>query len=397
MKKFLNAHYEKIILAVLLIAFAALLFYQLRFVQKAQNEDVEKWVDQKEPPSDHKPIDFAGKSKYKMENIFSEWDMIEIVHPSADKTTLMAPYPMSECVYCHVLIPANAYPAIGETKNGKCPACGKALAPRLKIESAEVIAKNDSNGNGILDDWEKEMKISPDFTSPDSDEDSDGFTLLQEFKAKTDPTDSLSHPKYITQIFSSAVTQKRFAGLELVKIDDTKPDKKDWTATFNVVRNDKKRTEFVRINVGTFNHQDGRNNVAFALIDIETDDKQEHVAIIQRITKPDERIVCHPKQSVYDPMPRVRLVNTLYDNRTITSQVGGSFKLGSEKTGEELYNIISADPVTKEVVVESAGEKTETFKLQLLPKATSADDGKAAQSAAEPAKAKNEDPFLKKQ
>ena len=399
MKKFLNAHYEKIILAVLLIASAALLYYQLLFVQKAQNQDVTDMVSRKEPKSDYDPIDFAGQNKYKMETIFSEWNLIEPVQPSPTATRLMAPYPMSECVYCHVLIPANAYPAIGETKNGKCPVCKKALAPRLKIETDEVLAKNDANGNGLPEEWEKEMKISDEFTSADSDEDTDGFTLLQEYKAKTDPKDPLSHPKYISQVFVSAVSQKKFTGLELVSIDMTKPDKKDWTATINVIRNDKKRTEFVRINVGTFNHQDGRSNVAFSLEDIEMDEKtQEPLAILQRVGK-QERIVCRPKQAVYDPMPRVRLLNALYD-RNITTQVGSDIKLGTAKTGEELYTIVSADPTTKEVVVKSAGDNPETFTLLPAPKektTTATDLTKAAQNASDPAKAKNDDtPFLQK-
>lgn len=398
MKKFLNAHYEKIILAVLLIAFAALLYYQLLFVQKAQNQDIDDIVNQKQPKTDYESIDFATKKEYRMETIFSEWNKIEQDPASATATQMMAPYPMAECVYCHALIPSNAYPAIGETKNGKCPACGKALAPRIKVE-IDALGRNDVNGNGIPDDWEKEMHVSDEYSSPESDEDSDGFNLQQEYKAKTNPTDPLSHPKYITQMYSSAVSQKRFTGLELVSVDDTKEDKKDWTATFNVVRNDKKRTEFVRINVGTFNHQDGRNNVAFTLLDIETDEKtQEYVAYIQRVGKQDERIVCRIKQPVYDPMPRVRLLNSLY-NRTITSAVGSSFKLGTAKTGEEQYNIISADPVTKEIIVESVGETPETFKLLPAPKDTPAvNTAGTAQSGASSTNTKNDAaPFLQRQ
>ena len=40
MKKILSAHYEKIILAVLLIVFTALLYYQLMFIQRAQTQEV---------------------------------------------------------------------------------------------------------------------------------------------------------------------------------------------------------------------------------------------------------------------------------------------------------------------------------------------------------------------
>jgi hypothetical protein len=364
MKKFLLAHYEKIILAVLLIVFTALLYYQLVFIQQAQNKYVDAKVNPVQKPSDYESIDFSAGPKYKMETIFSDWNTVELDVASATKTQMMTPYPMAECVYCHALIPANAYPAIGETKNGKCPACGKALAPRIKVETDELLGKADLNVNSIPDEWEKEMNVGPEYTNAESDEDSDGFSLMQEYKAKTNPVDPLSHPKYITQVFVSAVSRTRFNGLELVSVDRTKSDKKDWQATFSVVRNNRKRSEFVRIGVGTFKN----NNVDFTLVDIDIDDKtQEPVAYVQRVGRLDERIACRPKQPVYDPEPRVRFLYQLF-NRTITSSVGATFKLGTEKTGEETYKVISANPTTKEVVVESVGENPETITIQPLPK-----------------------------
>ena len=397
MKKFILAHYEKIILAALLIIFAALLYYQLLFVQQAQNQDVADRVKPVQMPSDYQSVDFATDKKFRMETIFSEWNTVVLSEPSPTKTQLMSPYPMAECVFCHALIPADAYPAIGETKNGKCPACGKALAPRLKVETDELLGKSDLNGNGIPDEWEKEYNIASANAGADSDEDSDGFTLMQEYKAKTDPTDPLSHPKYITQVYVSAVSRQRFTGLELVSVDMTKKDKKDWVATFNVMRNNRKRSEFVQINVSTFTH----NNVSFSVVDIEEDDKtQEPIVYIQRVGKV-ERIACRPKQTVYDPSPRVRFLNALYD-RTFTSSVGANFKLGTAKTGEELYKVVSADPTTKEVIVGAIAnendEPAETFKILPAPKETSASDaGKTAAGSTKTNSQDDSSPFLQRQ
>ena len=382
MKKFLLAHYEKIILAVLLIVFTAMLYYQLMFIQRAQNQKVKVTVNPTEKPSDYEPVDFAADKKYKMETIFSEWNEVEPTEASATKTQLMTPYPMAECVYCHALIPASSYPAIGETRNGKCRACGKALAPRIKVED-DLAGKSDVNANGIPDDWEKEMNIDPNYVSAESDEDSDGFSLIQEFKAKTNPTDPLSHPKYITQVNVSAVSRTRFNGLELVSVDRTKPDKKDWQATFNVVRNGNKRSAFVQIGGSTFSS----NNVSFSVIDIEMDEKtQEPIVYIQRVGKADERIVCRVKQPVYNPAPRVRLLNNLY-SRTITTSVGAEF-------------IVSADPTSKEVVVESKAETPETFKLQPAPKESAdTNTGSSAIPGAPPTTPtrKDDSPFLQRQ
>ena len=223
------------------------------------------------------------------------------------------------------------------------------------------LADDDLNENGIPDEWEKEFGISAEFTDPDSDEDSDGFTLLQEYQAKTNPLDPLSHPKYITQTFVSAISQQSIKGLELVSIDRTKADKKDWVATFNVLRNNRRRSEFVRINAGTFKN----NDVDFCLVDIETDEMtQEPVAYIQRIGK-QERIPCRVRQPVFDPMPRVRLVNANNERVLNLLSVGSDFKLGTEETWEELYHVVSIDPDAKKVVVESEATG-ESFVL--LPK-----------------------------
>ena len=227
--------------------------------------------------------------------------------------------------------------------------------------SDELFAKSDRNSNGIPDEWEKEHNISDGFTAPESDEDADGFTLIQEYKAKTDPVDPLSHPKYITQIYVSAVSRQRFAGLELVSVDKIRYDRRNWVATFNVIRNGKKRVEFVRIG-NTFRN----NDVVFSVVDIVMNEKtQKPVVCLSRVGR-DERIPCQSGQPVRDPLPRVRFLNSLNAGMFV-SQVAGTFKLGSEKTGEETYRIVSADVDTKIIIVESVGEMSETFKIPPVP------------------------------
>ena len=249
----------------------------------------------------------------------------------------------------------------------------RAILESFPETSVELSGKSDLNSNGIPDEWEKKRNVSARFTDPESDEDSDGFTLLQEYKADTDPLDPLSHPKYITQVYVSSVSRQRFPGMELLSVYERRRwEKETWEATFNVVRNDRKRSEVVRINNGTFTN----NNVSFSVVDIEFDAQtQEHVVYIRRAGM-DERIPCRPRQPIYDPLPRVKLLNAL-DGKTITGQVGDTFKLGAKKTGEETYRIVSADPDSKMTVVESVGDKPETFKIPLVP-----GDLPAAKSAA---------------
>lgn len=53
----------------------------------------------------------------------------------------------------------------------------------------------------IPNEWWLEYRIDPGFAdSPSRDEDEDGFTNLEEFTAKTDPTDKRSHPNLIQKL-----------------------------------------------------------------------------------------------------------------------------------------------------------------------------------------------------
>ena len=180
------------------------------------------------------------------------------------------------------------------------------------------------------------------------DDDADGFSTAQEKLLGTDPQNPLSHPKYISRIGVSAVSRVRFNGLELQSVDMKKPDKKDWQITFNVLRNNRKRSEFIRVG-GTFSS----NNVSFEIVDVEIDETTKApVVYIRRAGRTDERIPCLVKEAVYDPSSRVMLQNTLNDQKFNVS-VGDTFKLGDAKTGEESYKVISVDQKKMNVVVES--------------------------------------------
>ena len=77
-----------------------------------------------------------------------------------------------------------------------------------------------------------------------------------------------------------------------------------------------------------------------------------------------------------------------------------NFTAVNEKTGEERYKVVSADPSTKEVVVESIGENPETFKLQPAPKekASASDTGRTLPPGAPPTSTRRDDsPFLQRQ
>jgi len=65
-------------------------------------------------------------------------------------------------------------------------------------EVAKAVAVLDADNDGMPDDWERKYGLDPkDPADADADKDGDDFTNLEEFQAKTDPTDRKDHPDYL--------------------------------------------------------------------------------------------------------------------------------------------------------------------------------------------------------
>lgn len=93
-----------------------------------------------------------------------------------------------KCKKCQKVIPGDvkAFP--------NCPFCGE----KQEIEKTVVL---DSDGDGMPDEWEKRYGLNPnDASDANADRDGDGFTNLEEYLAKTDPTDRRDHPDYLDSI-----------------------------------------------------------------------------------------------------------------------------------------------------------------------------------------------------
>lgn len=92
------------------------------------------------------------------------------------------------CSKCKKAIPGDvrAFPA--------CPFCGEKQAEEVKV----VV---DQDNDGLPDEWEKKYGLNPtDAADASADSDNDGFTNLEEFVAKTDPTDPHDHPDYLDSL-----------------------------------------------------------------------------------------------------------------------------------------------------------------------------------------------------
>lgn len=75
-----------------------------------------------------------------------------------------------------------------------CPYCGE-----KQEEEKKVVL--DADGDGLPDEWEKKYGLNVnDAADANGDLDGDEFTNLEEYAAKTDPTDPKDHPDYLDSL-----------------------------------------------------------------------------------------------------------------------------------------------------------------------------------------------------
>jgi len=96
------------------------------------------------------------------------------------------------CKKCKAVLPGNTKVCPMKDKEGNV--CGAAQEDEKKI----VL---DSDGDGMPDEWEKRHGLNPnDAADAAADADGDAFTNLEEYQAKTDPTNKNDHPDYLDSL-----------------------------------------------------------------------------------------------------------------------------------------------------------------------------------------------------
>lgn len=373
MMSFFQSHYEKIILASLLVIFVFLLVWQVNFLQAGQSQNVDNIINKVEPKSDQTSYDFS-QEKFQIPFIFLDevaWHpepkVNELPHP---KTDLFSSFNLSVCPFCYNLIPAAFFPALGTADVNKCPICQKDLKSRQKkSEHSEqgpdlvTSANNDKNSNGLPDDWEKANGVYAESSAAiDEDPDGDHFSTYEEFVLRTNPQDPKSHPPYIKYTTVKHLGRRRipefsYEGLastgvtDLAKLElNIRYRQQDWK---------RPRTKVKKLGE-KFKHR----NWTFEIVKVVPDDPQspgQGTVIYVRREGYNEEIKCEPRKAVYDPVETVDLWSIPH-KKTISCQVGKTFRLGDAKTGVEEYTLVSATSDSA-VVVNSKGEKFELKKF----------------------------------
>lgn len=219
---FLRKHYEKLILAVLLAVFIILLTVQLGLWSASKDIQNKQYQD---PAPNYVRVDFdKNEAGFRvLENLgkFTDWSTArEREGMAGAHTDFMQPYPMSLCPSCVRVIPRSVFPPDNSDKITRCPLCNGELVSPKKAGKNDRL---DTDGDRIPDQEEIRLGLNPeDGVDGDVDRDGDGFANYEEYLFKTDHTNSMKHPPYYMQLHVAGFVRPTMVRVRNISIYDTK-------------------------------------------------------------------------------------------------------------------------------------------------------------------------------
>lgn len=179
----LKEHYDKIMaFLALVILFGSLIYLAVNIgLIKRMQVDFNSWIKALRPSHPNASVVSSDMFDFASDNLERP---IQLDHHSWTNRGFFPESRMS-CKDCRRPVPIMAK---------TCPYCGE------EIDKAPPPPE-DSDKDGMKDDWEKEYGL--DRFNPDDaelDNDSDGFTNLEEYNAKTNPVDPTEHPSNINKL-----------------------------------------------------------------------------------------------------------------------------------------------------------------------------------------------------
>ncbi len=399
---FIHKHYEKVILAGLLLLFSGLLYLQLAVVKESQAKKVDDIVNAPEPPADFQKADYTAE-KYSKEVLFDEkslewkslWEGKKNPLGASEDTVnidMMVPMKMALCKHGNHLIAASLYPKKGSTSTGMCDYCpndngkgGILEAPKNDVAQTleEDPVDNDINKNGIPDEWERKHNLPVEEVRDGdvinvADTDGDGFNDLEEYRSGTGPRDPGSHPLLVTKLVLDSEKQVEaipfedfingiLAGVkEVGEVTDFKLEKcEGGNAIFYCKRVANGRLfrmkrckvgkEILYKNSGSTGKQP---SIGFRVEEIgaeivtvkgkggkETSERKSVVKIVS-VTNPQEVFICKEDEVIETGYKRIFL-ESLVEQKKLSIKIkisadgvtGDKIVLGSDTLGEEEYTV----------------------------------------------------------
>lgn len=332
--EFLKRHYEKLILAVLLLVFIFSMLYLL-YIIKSTSDITAKDLELPTREADFKVI-AADDPSFDMGSLLAVGRAWKPSVPRDPRFTefssdLVVAFPIARCGNCRHLVPLAFF------SGKKCPYC--------EVELPEpTIIHAPPPGKGIP----QEVKVQygdPNMHELD-DMDSDGFSNLYEYEQKTRLNDPRSRPELWHRLVLSKIDRVKLPFMLMKVNTNNSEEKARWDVQIN--RLDTDRTVFTSLNdVIKIDDSDYR------IADIELKHTQRKVgsdtvtddqSIIRlEMVGGDRKIQMQVGKDVFSPEPKAFLSDLGEPSRVITVDVGMDFALGKPLTGRETYRVKSVD------------------------------------------------------
>lgn len=361
--QFLKKHYEKIILASLLVLFILSLIYLIQIFESTnQVTKAELNIPTRDP--DYQPINFKAP-EFDPEIIFNKdtvWKEYGAREPD-DKvySDFLLPFKIAKCPHCGRLVPEYNF----LNAPHKCPICnGNLPAPQRKTTTtvtggAKLIdGQMDSDGDGIPDAEEEKYGLNPkDPEDGEEDMDKDGFPNSFEYKMKSAIDNPKSHPAFLMRLTLDSL-RKSLLDVTLKKViqqgdqydiqlnleNGTKT--KFYTLNERVKLEKQREYEITKISPKFIKSKQGN-------VTVEKDESQ-----VTFTSLPDGKFTIEMRtgEPVYSPNPKA----FVFDEGTgdmLELDEGDTFKMGNDKTGYFWYKVGRIDIENEKVEIIDARTK----------------------------------------
>lgn len=352
---FIKKHYEKFILAVLLLVFVVSLVYQIKIIRTSltvKPEDLQ--LPHKAP--DYERIDFNDPLYNIKEDMTKSgiW-VVSKAREKDDKvfTDLMIAIECARCPHCHKPVPRYFF----FNEPHVCPSCsGKLPQPDTTIIDKKI---EDTDGDGIPDKIEKQYGMnSADPSDKLGDKDADGFSNYDEYKYDEKGIGNPKiHPPFAQRLQVMNIERSKLnVRLKRVRAHEDK-DKNKWELYIEVRNKNKWGDSFPKLNEKITIDGD-----VYKIIDInkKSDEKfdkslgstvrKDTSEVIIQMEGSNEKVVLVVGEMAFAPTEKVTLKDTSNQKQYHLS-LGKEFAIGDKDTGIEKYIVEEVVPIKKLVKI----------------------------------------------
>ncbi len=335
-------HYEKLILALLIVVFVVLVGFLLKVTSEAKNtSEADLEIDR--PMVDYDPMQFQD-IRFDVDLAFQPKVTWVAQNEGSAASDMFVPVVAAKCPYCEQFVPVEYF-----TSGKECESCGVKLSVPFGSFSDDAdfgTRASDLDGDGLSNIFEEQHNfLNPNFPGDAKrDQDRDGFSNLYEYMQGTDLDDGESHPALTDLIFIENARPPQFGG-SLISVDANKQ-----TASLMLKGSNRART----LRVGQNFSADRRGFVFERVLN-------DNTIVLSMTNDGDKEFELRVGEAVELPVEIMTIMN-LGTNRTQDVGIGSKIEVGNGVTGKQRWEVVSLDADNNSAMIKNE-EDGVTFEL----------------------------------